>query len=524
MEKTLINGVDINNLLMKEPFKVPIPIKEAEVITDGSKRAIMRQKQQYKILSQEQFVCEYYPSGHRIFDREDWKDDWQEAETGQYDKDGKPIMKDVQYRLQRRAIALQQMIVTKRLSTITGYPVNFQDSDTQPNEDRKKRFSNFKQTWLDSNMEVAWYELCESILITGDGAMYMTVVDDKVEYRVFSYLKGDTLIPHYDRKGNMDMFTRYYTQSLVDIRTGQETSAEYVDVWDSSRMYTYQSNAGTWELLESIEHGYGFIPIAYGRIDSAVWSLVQELIDSFEFLLSMLAENNIRLAFRMLLIKSDGEADVSSGKAGGTTIIKVQNTDDAKFLEKADISTSFELELNTLYDNIMRGAGIVLPNNKSQGDMPVGSSKLRDAPTVEAGMRDAKHLDKTLDDVVRLFKHCIGLLKGNNPTDYNAIRVTGKIDPFTVIDETEHNAMVNQAYANGVITLETAVERSTLSANDEMSRHERQDKQLREEEAMKAIEERDAKRIEDEEAARLAEESARIAEESAKIGVDNKLK
>lgn len=471
----VINGniVSVDRLYYKVPFKMPKPIYEPARMTDGSPAPVSQRKQQFYSIPQSTFVNEYYPSGHAINnpDLEYWQDVCMVQEVP--NDDGTTSEEYKHHKLQRRSFGLQQIGVRQLLASITGYPVNMQNSGLNTSEYEKIILAKMKQIWLDSNMENAFYEFCESIMITGDGAIYQRPSDDNesVEYSVFSYLKGDTLLPHYDRLGKMDYFVRSYNDTFIDVRDSTESVTEYVEIYDKNSIRTFLNDGGSLNLIDSVPHNYPYVPVDYCRFDSSVWSLVQDNIDSFEFLMSMLSENNMRLAFQILMIQTEGEFQLQKGYNGASSILKLTNKDDkAEFLGKADSSNSFELELKTLYSNIMAGMGIVQPENRTSGDTPVGTSKLRYAPAIEVGERNAKKIDASLDGIIKTFKTICGTLNGNKATDFNKLKVNAKIDIYTVQDESEWNNGVIQAYINGIMSKETAVEKHTMTANDELFR------------------------------------------------------
>lgn len=473
--------VDIGSLYYKEPFKMPKPIYEQPRTTDGSPMQVSTRKQQFYAIPQSTFINEYYPSGHAInnTDLEYWKDVCMLQETE--NENGEKIEEYVNYKLQRRSFGLQQVGVRQLLASITGYPINFQNTGLNTSEKEKEVLADMKQIWLDSNMENALYDLWESIMITGDGALYQYVSEDSenIEYRVFSKLKGDDLLPHYNEFGKMDYFARSYTNTYVDIRTNDEVSTEYIDIIDKRSYRTFRNEDGDLVQISSMPHSFPYVPVDYGRFDLAVWSLVQDNIDSFEYLMSMLSENNLRLAFQTLLVQTDGDFQMKKGLNGGSSILKLDKESKADFLGKTDVANTFGLELNTLYDAIMQGMGIVKPENRTSGDTPVGTSKLRYAPAIEVAQRHAKKLDGVLDGVVKRFKTLCGTLNRRKSTDFNTLKVNAKIDIYTVIDEESWNNMVIQSYINGLISRETATERLTIAANDELFRLDKDEAELK---------------------------------------------
>ena len=72
-------------------------------------------------------------------------------------------------------------------------------------------------------MERAWYEMAKSVLSTGDAAFIGIMDKGKFYWKVFSYLKGDVLYPHYDRITGSLMSLRVSTRTTTTTVTQENT-------------------------------------------------------------------------------------------------------------------------------------------------------------------------------------------------------------------------------------------------------------------------------------------------------------
>lgn len=458
MEKT------IDKILLKKPFKRISPnISWNPVVTFGENAPVVNIKQPFLAVSQDQFLSEYDPSGHKI------NDTFYYADRRKQDDDKNWYI----HYVERVSLPLQAIITTKQMTHLSGNNINFVDSNLNPSDSDKTNLVEFKQGWLAKNMEVAMHESFEMEKITGDAAFCGYINDGKFGWRTFGYKNGEILYPHYDNiTGRLELFARRYSQDGV----------EYVDVWDSKNLTTYTKGSSVFKKIKKVllgvewseeskkPHGFDVVPIAYHRNDfGACWSLSQDCIDKFELAVSQLCENNKTYAFRIMFIGSDGEVDIKQDADGMPSIITAGKDDSAKFLEKADESTSFDLQLKILEKYILMGSFTVLPPEVKGGDLPGVTIKLLYSPAVEKAMEDAMHWNTFVDDVVRIFKFGIGVEESKS-AEYNSLRVRGEIIPYVHQNDQEIITNLNQSVTMGTLSTETASEIHPYAKNDEFKR------------------------------------------------------
>lgn len=474
-------------ILLKEPFKRinPDVLGSSWNIygDDGSLRSVAPSNATYQIVTQDDFLREYDPSGHRIFDRNYLMD---------------RIKTDDQKRtyihyVERNAFAFQSVITTKRLTHLWGNPIRFANSSPNPTAAQDFLMRDFKQGWAKKNMEEGLFACGKSEAITGDAAMCFYLKDGAVGYKTFSYQNGEVLYPHYDRfTGKLSTFGRQYKSYGND---GVTVVNEYLDVWDERNITTYQrtNNFATkvkeaigldgWTLVgEPKSHGFQRIPVAYKRnAVGACWSLAQDSIDKYELAVSNLSENNKAYAFRILFLKGE-QINAVAGGDGGVGLITGDKDSEAKFLERADASASFELQLKILRQNIFTNSFSVEPPEVKGGDLPGVTIKLLYSPAVEKSMEEKAEWNYFIDDCVDLFKYGYGL-EISKIAEYESLDVRGEIVPYVHQNLAEEVTMISQSVLAGVLSVRTAAEKHPLGSNNEFEKIRKESKEKADAEA-----------------------------------------
>ena len=461
-------------ILLKAPFKRINPDVMGNSWNiygdDGSLRSVAPSNATYQIMTQDDFLREYDPSGHKIFDRAYLMD---------------RIKTDDQKRtyihyVERCAFAFQSVITTKRLTHLWGNPIRFINSSAEPTPEQDLLMRDFKQGWAKKNMEEGLFACGKSEAITGDAAICFYLTNGVLGYKTFSYQNGEILYPHYDRfTGKLNLFGRQYKSYGND---GITVVNEYLDVWDDRNITTYQrTNNFKTKIKELIgfdgwvmtsppkSHGFQSIPIAYKRNDvGACWTLAQDSIDKYELGVSNLCENNKAYAFRILYLKGE-QVNSQFDASGSVHLITGDKDSEAKFLEKADASTSFELQLKILRQNIFTNSFSVEPPEVKGGDLPGVTIKLLYSPAVEKAMEESKFWNYFIDDCVDLFKYGYGLEIGK-AAQYQALDVRGEIEVYVHQNTSEISTILSQSVLAGVMSAQTAAEKHPMASNNEFEK------------------------------------------------------
>lgn len=453
---------------------------------------------------QSEFLSELDPSGHKINDPSYYKNIFKTIERKDgagntiLDEEGNPQKITVEIPIERVSIPMQQIILKKHVTFICGNKIKFIDLNLQPSEKERMLSASFRQGWETNNMGTAIYKFVESVEATGDGAFCSFMKDGRASFKVFSALNGDELHPIYDMEGNLKLFGRSF---FAYDYTARDNSL-YMEVWDNEFFYRFkldtdgtydgeykwndkdsfrsdfvsESESAEWILEKREKHGYDRIPIEYLKRDSgACWSAVQDLIDKLEMALSQLFENNKSYAFRIMVIKGAGGGIQIQGDLTGQARAIVFDDQDssAEFMDKADASSSFELQLKETLKFILMGSFTVLPPEIKGGDMPGVTVKILYSPAIEQAINDINFYNETVDGIVDLFKQGYGI-EQKNITGYKNLKIRGDMNVYVPQNDTEVINNINQSLLNGSLSEETALQENPLSAPDEMDRKRRE--------------------------------------------------
>ena len=146
------------------------------------------------VKTQADFLREYYPTSHLIFDSSVYPDVYkQDPETKRWYL--QPI--------QRTAFAFQQLIATKHILHLTGNDVQFEIADSDDSLEKADQYAkeliNFKRGWLLADMEQRFYEAVRGRMIVAESAIVGYFGEDgKFGAMTLSYLHGDILYAHND--------------------------------------------------------------------------------------------------------------------------------------------------------------------------------------------------------------------------------------------------------------------------------------------------------------------------------------
>lgn len=458
----------VEQILLKAPFKRAIPISDwSGMLSTGVDTSVPSPMNMYTAISQDKFLSEYDPAGHRINDEHYY------ANRLKTDDNGNTYIHFVE----RVSLPFQAVITTKQMTHLSGNPIRFVDANPNPSAEQKKLLMEYKQGWISKNMEVAMHDCFEMEKITGDSALCGYLDNGVFGWRIFGYRNGEVLYPHYDpRTGKLSQFGRRYDQVGDDGKT-----QNMLDVWDDTSVATYRRDTSTmgkikkiigqtgWIEESNIAHGFDSIPIAYKRSEmGACWSLAQDCIDKYEIAVSQLCENNKAYAFRIMFVKGEDISVGSVDSSGQPSVITGDKDSDAKFLEKADASSSFDLQLKILLQNIFLSSFVVIPPEVKGGDLPGVTIKILYSPAVEKAMEDAMHWNSFVDDVVRIFKFGLGV-EEKKSAQFNTLKVRGEIIPYVHQNDQEIINNLNSSVTMGTLSTETAASKHPYASSDEFT-------------------------------------------------------
>lgn len=476
---------------------------EREVVTSDVPMPYDRLK--VRIKTQQDFLREYFPSGHRINDTKEYPDVWKkDPETGKLYR--QPI--------KRSAFAFQQLIKQKHTLHLTGNDVQFEISegsnDVDKNEEYQRLLAQFKRVWMDMDMETRFFEAVDSWNATADCAVvgYLRA-DGNMGMKVLSFLNGDTLYPQIDSiTGELVVFGRSY----YDYDREGVMKSEWLEVWDNKYIYRFNkvvdgkddgdlvTEIGEeyavygFHLVSKKPHGFPFIPVSYARRDDGpCWAQVQRLIEDYEEAFSHLCENNEAYAFPIFYYQGEGEDLQIQGGLNGAVKALAMNDTEAKagFLNGTDASNAFATQLDKAYNLIYELSFTVKPPELKSGDLPGVALKLLYSPAIECAMNDAQHLQPFLTALVRTVKFMTGY-KNNNTATMLALPVWAYIAAYVHENYTEEVTNIATAVQNGFLSKLTASERCPqFPKNDEYGRIVREKKEEQEQDLLADIQRAD---------------------------------
>ena len=461
-----IKTMEVKQILRKQSFRRAIPADDAtgEIHYGGSpdydsNAANLPIKYWYP--TQDDFLREYDPSAHRINSIKYYPNIvWTEQQTGAF----KAKVRS------RVSVAWQRRIHTKRLVAVTGFDPDITLPRSKTDEASHEKLKLFKEGWAAKDMDAAIHLAIGADFKVGDVAIVGFKSKGKFGYRIFSYDKGDVLYPHYDPiTGELGVFGRKFT--VEETNPNDEAFTEkvsYLDVWDDKYYMQYkqipsweksQKNNAEWEVVvKPTTHKFRSIPVAYHRYGEPVWAGSQSLIEQNELALSQLSENNAQFALRILYsLGAEFEMDTSSDG----TPLQISSTDpNAKvgFLDNAEKSSSYELELNKQEKEIMRCSfAVETPELKSGSDISSLTVKTMMQDSYVKALDDSKEYQSFLNDVVRIFAEGYGTEIGNE-ADMVSLGVKAKLQPWVFMSESECVNTVVQLVSVGVLSKRSAIE------------------------------------------------------------------
>lgn len=424
-----------------------------------------------KVKTQADFLREFYPTSHKIFDEHLYPDIWK------FNPEDK---KWYCQKIQRTAFAFQQLIHTKHVLHLTGNDVQFELSNDEHGDNCQEcqdLLNRFKKGWLLHDMEIRFFEAVSAYMKVAECAV-IGFFDEKGKFgtRTVSYDRGDILYPHIDPlTGDTICFARKYYD--YDEEGGERT--EWVEAWDDKKFYRFKKSVNNGKVQEVIKkiakifgiddyicveekyHGFQFVPVAYARNeDGPCWCMVQKNIEDYEEAFSYLCENNKAYAFPILSLTGDGDDISISGDTDGSakTIMITDTEGKAEFLNGTDASNAFATQLNKSYDLIYELSFTVKPPELKSGDLPGVAIKLLYSPAVEMAMNDAQKLAPFLDKLVRICKYGIGM-EENCVLSMVGLEMNAWISPYIHQNKTEVISNLAMGVQNGFISKQTASER-----------------------------------------------------------------
>lgn len=505
--------LNYREILVKRPFYEITPknyMKHGpgtEEVPDCNNQSMPSDTMYRNIKTQADFLREYYPSGHKIWDTVEFPNIWKkDPDSGQW----------YQQPVSRTAFAFQQLIAAKHTLHVTGNDVQFEladeDDDLNKEESRMDNLNKFKKGWLLANMEIVHFEAVNAYMTVAEAAVVGYMHNGKFGAKPLSFKNGDYLYPHFDSiTGDLELFARKY----YDYDDEGTARIEWVEVWDDTYLYRYKNDIAPdksikdkvvdkiknvfgmngYTLVTKEKHGFPFIPVAYCRNeDGPCWSPVQRLIEDYEEAFSYLCENNKAYAFPIFYVKGDGEdiSIIGDDMTGAVKSIAMNDKDnDAGFLNGTDASDAFATQLNKTYELIYELSFTVKPPELKSGDLPGVALKLLYSPAIEIAMNDTQRLQPFLDQLVKIAKYGIGL-ENNMTATIMGLNINAWVETYVHSNSSEVITNLATSVQNGFLSKQTASERCpSFPKNAEWERIMREKKEEDQQDLLMDIERAD---------------------------------
>lgn len=449
----------------KPAFKRLLPLSSVRPASTIGNTTAMLPNQYGTVVTQDDYIRELNPSSHKIFDKAIYPD---KMTVTKLDDEGNPVDWHIES-IARVAFPFQVVIKTKQKNHLTGNPLKFTLTNNKPTEKVNDLFTQIQQEWIDKNMDIAFAEAVESQLTTGDTALYMFKENKKLDWEVFSYAKGDVLIPVYNSVNRLQTLYRYF--STIDDEGNEE---EAMMVIDSTHVTEFrkrkEGRKRVWTQIDSQPHGFSRIPVQYKR-GKVAWDDVQNQIEEVEWSFSQFCESNAYFAFPILFISGNVASLPQKGSQGKT----LQGDEQAKanFLARngGDIE-AFKYQFKTMLDMIFFGSFTVdiKPDVvKTSGDTPGSAIRLIMHPEIDKAIELAKEWDEFVDGMKELFVDGLGIELGM-ATQLKELKFRIEIDIYTPENTQEIVNMLNQSVTMGTLSAKSAAEIHPYGRSDEYDR------------------------------------------------------
>lgn len=449
---------DVNKVLNKVPFTRSMSAigdySEQSVEIDGKEQVSIPMRMG-KTVSQDRFLRELDPSSHDIhLDKNVPSIIAKVVDNGVY---GWTEIKE-----KRVALAYQRRILDKRVQYLCGKPIKHTLCNHNPSDEDKDNFIELKEEFINKNFNVRVSELVENQMSCGDAALIMYFDNKKIKSRNVSYKDGYVIIPHYNKYGEEDFIVIYYKRDGL----------EKIDIYDDSMVYgLYKTKEESWALDNYQPHGFLEIPVIYKR-GKVAWEDSQSIIEVTEIIYNIYTVIMKRHGWGLLYIK--GKIDERLKKTAGAVVLNDPNPEsqgDAKYLTPEE-PVGIQNLLKDLRKEIQLQSGVVLldPEDiKTGSDMSGLALKMMMSTAYEKALLDARFYDDIADKVTRLFKYGVGIEKAKS-AQYNRLIIRGEFDVWMPQSESSITNDIAVLLQNGGISIETATEKSSYSAPDEMQR------------------------------------------------------
>lgn len=399
-----------------------------------------------RALTTDDFINELTPSAHTI-NAKYWStrpvQELVEREIDATDDNGNPIKKKIKEwvvtsydDMETVRLGLQKRFALAKSSFFAANGFNI--CNETPDTKHFDRLSSWKDI---AGLDVAFLELAQSVFQTGDGAIYLYMIDNTIEFKVFSALYGDKLYHSYDDKHRpvvareyfidnkraVDIFRTTSIETWVQADVAKETGENGIkSFWSKIRHWFRNSDFAEsedgWRRIrnEETQITSNLNACVYFRIDDVVWGVAQDDIEGMERAMSYIAEECKSMAFPDMFVKATKIDSMPPMSAHGRTWAVRGDADDikaadVKAIEKPDMSNIATVDLKNRYDSIMRATMSVFvdPELVKSSDISGTGIKILYGPEIQYAQNMWTKFYPQLKYLVEVFKHLVAKIEND---------------------------------------------------------------------------------------------------------------
>lgn len=404
------------------------------------------------------FIREYYPSGHKIYDKSIYPDLFykidEKSSLGKSvaeKNNGKSAFKQIPRK--RISMPIQQDATRVILSHIFGNPISHKDISQEQNDESNKRMALFKNLWTYYNMDNYVRDFFGKSLICGDASLFLSINSRKeIVGKVLSYIDKDNIAVKQDRSGEVLAIYRKYTA-----KDENNEINSYVDVITTDYTATYTDSG---ELVEEKPQLFSFLPAVYHkRRDGAWWSFTQSNIEELEEEISVLTQDNKAKAKGKYFMSTTTPDRIKLQTFAESDVFVADKDSDMKFINPTTLSDAFKYTMEENKEIITKSLGYIFPKVQVSGDMPTGSMKAQFFPTERICMEFINEFAPIVDEVSWIFQQFVDILYPN--IGIGEMKISSKIKLFSPTDNLSMLTAFADAYSKGSATPRSIVNNNT---------------------------------------------------------------
>lgn len=391
--------------------------------------------------------------------------------------DGSVNERVTQKEVNRLGIPLQKIIIERAVAFLFGNPVSISiASDEVQAEDvlsalrkigKEVKIDSFNRRVARTLFSVTEVAECWYTIEGYKSNRYGFYSPLKVRAKIFSPLKGDTLLPFFNKHGDMVAFSRAFTKQNIDGK-----NIDYFETWTDD-FYTRLAKVDNWYVEEHKPNIIGKIPIVYAKQEQVEYYNVQSLINRVENILSNNADINDRHSTPILAVKGNVDSKIGD-------VVEIGRDGDIHYISWNQSTQNVDLEVKTLLSliySLTQTPDISFESVKGLGNATSGEGlKML---FLDAHLKVQNKLEIFDEYLTRRYNILKAILAKMNTAWAPAVanmEVDIRVTPFMLNSESGILDNIIQAYQSGLLSQKSAVglnpyvedaEREFISINEE---------------------------------------------------------